>query len=185
MKTPLVLLPVACLAFQFAAAADSAPPAPAKPAATLTPYQEGMAAVAAGDPVLAEASFNKALKQDPNNANARFQLGEVQRNAASIAAKGREMKFGSVMIEKIQLDKAKPQEALDYLGTLVGKGSKDTIAANFILDDPKSMLATKEITLKLANLPARAVLDYILGQIGAKARFDEHAIVVTPKPGAS
>jgi len=181
MKTRSVLLSVACLSFQLAAAEPAAPPAPAK----LSPYAEGMAAIAAGDPKLAEACFTKALQQDPNNANARYQLGEVKRNAASISAKGREMKFGGVVIEKIQLDKATVQESLDYLASLVNKESKDQVSANFILDDPKNTLTNKEVTLKLNKVPAKAILQYILTQADAKARFDEHAIVVSPRGGGT
>lgn len=182
MKTRSVLLSVACLTFQFATAAEpAAPAAPAK----LSPYAEGMAAIEAGDAKLAEASFTKALQQNPNDANARYQLNEVRRNATAIAAKGREAKFGGVMIEKIQLDKATLQESLEYLASLVKKESKDQVDANIVLDDPKSALATKEITLQLNKVPAKAVLQYILSQVDAKARFDEHAIVVSPRNGAT
>ncbi|MGC4013033.1 MAG: tetratricopeptide repeat protein [Luteolibacter sp.] len=187
MKTRSVPLPVACLSFQLAIAAEPAPPAApaAPPPAKLSPYAEGMAAVAAGDPKLAESCFTKALQQDPNNANARYQLGEVRKNASSIASKGRENKFGGVMIEKIQLDKATLQESLDYLASLVSKASKDQVASNFILEDPKNALGTKEVTLKLNNVPAKAVLQYILTQVDGRARFDEHAIVVSPRPGSA
>jgi hypothetical protein len=37
-----------------------------------------------------------------------------------------------------------------------------------------------KITLVLKNTPAKAVLQYILDQARAKARHDEHAIVITP-----
>jgi hypothetical protein len=30
-------------------------------------------------------------------------------------------------------------------------------------------------------MPSRAVMKYILDQSGAKARYDEHAIVIVPK----
>lgn len=52
---------------------------------------------------------------------------------------------------------------------------------NFILQDPKNALAEAKITLVLKNTPARGVLQYLLAQANAKARYDEHAIVIMPK----
>jgi len=176
MKTRSALVSLALvLAQPFAAAAEP----PAKPAPSL--YQQGLAAVEAGDPVLAEACFTKALQQDPNNANAKVMLDEVKRNAPSIAAKGREAKFGRVMIPSLQLDGATVKESVEVIAKLVARETKDQISANFIVDDPKGSLDAKTITLKLTNIPAKAALEYVLSQVGAKARFDEHAIVIVPR----
>lgn len=175
MKSHIACLSIAMLSMQSALMA--ADPAQASPSA----YQQGMIAIAAGDPATAEACFTKALQQDPNNANARYQLIEVKKNAASIAAKGRAAKFGSVMIPSIQLDGATLEESLSVLGKMVSRESKDQVSPNFVTDDPQSTLASKTITLKLTNIPARAALDYILSQVGARARFDEHAIVISAR----
>lgn len=175
MKTCISILSVGFLALQpclFAAEPKAAAP---------SAYQQGMAAVAAGDPVTAEAWFTKALQQDPNNANARYQLLETRKNADSIAAKGRAAKFGAVVVPKVQFDAASLEDSLAALATLVSKASKDQVSPNFILDDPKKTLASKSITISLNNIPAKAALEYILSQAGAKARFDEHAIVVSSR----
>jgi hypothetical protein len=55
------------------------------------------------------------------------------------------------------------------------------VMTNFILQDPKNALAEAKITLVLKNTPARGVLQYLLAQANAKARYDEHAIVIMPK----
>lgn len=175
MKTPIVCLSIAVLSIQSALMA--AEPAPTGPSA----YQQGMIAIAAGDPTTAEACFTKALQQDPNNANARYQLIEVRKNAASIAAKGRASKFGAVVIPSINLSGATLEESLTVLGKMVAKESKDQVTPNFVTDDPEAKLATKTITLKLSNVPAKAALEYILSQAGGKARYDEHAIVVSSR----
>lgn len=174
MKTCITILSVGFLALQPNAIA-----AEPKAAAPASAYQQGMSAVAAGDPVTAEACFTRALQQDPNNANARYQLLETRKNAATIAAKGRAAKFGAVVVPKVQFDSASLEDSLAALGTLVTKASKDQVSPNFILEDPKKTLASKTISISLTNIPAKAALEYILTQAGAKARFDEHAIVVT------
>lgn len=175
MKAHLVCLSVAL--FSVHSAVMAAEPAVATPSA----YQQGLLAVAAGDPVKAEACLTLALQQDPNNANARYQLIEVRKNAASISAKGRASKFGAVVIPSIQLDGATLGESLTVLGKMVSRESKDQVTPNFVTEDPESKLASKTINLKLNNIPAKAALEYILTQAGAKARYDEHAIVVSAR----
>lgn len=179
MKTRLAL--VTCALVMTQALANAAEPPPATSASL---YQQGIAAVDAGDPLAARTFFTQALKADPNNANARFQLMEVQKNASSIASKGREIKFGKVPIEKLLLDGASLREALDVISKQVSIGSKEEISPNFIIQDEKGLFASKQITLRLNGVPAKAALEYVLSQAGGKARFDEHAIVITPRGGS-
>lgn len=153
--------------------------APANSSASL--YQQGQAAEKAGDPVAAQSYYEKSLKADPNNANARYSLGQIKINGPRIAAKGREEKFGAVVIPVFQLNEASLQEALDALGVIVEKESKEAVAPNFVIDDPKQALADRKISLNLKAMPAKAVMKYLMDQSGAKARYDEHAIVITAK----
>lgn len=175
MRKPIVLA-TACL-LSSAAPALSAP-ATANSSASL--YQQGRSAEKAGDPAAAQAFYEKALKADPNNPDARYSLGQIKINGPKIAAKGREEKFGAVMIPVYQLSEASLQEALDALSTIVGKESKETVSPNFVIDDPKESLAGRKITLNLKAMPAKAVMKYLMDQSGAKARYDEHAVVISP-----
>jgi hypothetical protein len=56
-------------------------------------------------------------------------------------------------------------------------------APNFMVQDPTGKLDSQTLTLKLKGVPAKAVLDMVLSQVGAKARYDEHAVVITPAGG--
>ena len=185
MKTIPSLLVAAILVAP--AIAQNPAPAP-KPAATATAtpaqqaeafYRQGQVAEKAGDPVAAEKAYMAALKADPTHANARYALGQLKINSASIAAKGREAKFAAIIIPNFNLDGATLQEAIDALTVLIEKQAKDA-APNIILQDPKKQFADVKITLKLKSLPAKAVLQYLLDQAGAKVRYDEHAIVIMP-----
>ena len=158
-------------------------------AATETPmqqaellYREGQAAERAYDPAAAEKAYTSALKVYPNHANARYSLGQIKINGPALAAKGREQKFGAVMIPVYQLDGATLQESLDALAANVEKESNKEVTPNFVLDDPKGELAGKKISLDLKNMPAKGVLKYVLEQVKAKPRYDEHAIVIKPIP---
>jgi thioredoxin-like negative regulator of GroEL len=175
MKTRLFLLSCALLA----APVSFAEPIP-KPSPEVF-YQKGLKAVEAGDVAGAKENFQQALQLDPNHANARLQLAELARNAPRVAAKGREGKLASVIIPQLEFTAADLSDALTALGQMTEKESKGGVSLNFIVDDPQAKLAGKKVTLILKHIPAKAALDYLLAQVGAKARFDEHAVVVTPQ----
>ncbi len=144
-------------------------------------YRQGIAAEEAGDPATARQAYLEALKANPRHANAEYRLGQLKINYTKVAEKGREAKFGTVMVPEFKLDQATFKEALDALQMIVEKQSKEEVMTNFILQDPKGALAESKITLVLKNTPARGVLQYLLDQANAKARYDEHAIVIMPR----
>ncbi len=143
-------------------------------------YRQGQAAEKAGDPETARRAYTEALQVDPKHAHARYSLGQLKITAPKIAAKGREAKFGTVVIPEINLEKAPLNEALEALQVIVEKESADKAAPNIVVHDPQGVLAQAKITLMLKKTPAKAVLQYILDQASAKARYDEHAIVILP-----
>ncbi len=174
----LIHLAAVCI-FTTQAFAQAPALSPAKAADAL--YKQGQAAEKAGDPIAAKDAYTKALKLHPENTNARFSLGQLKLNSASIAAKGREEKFGTVQIPMFQLDAASLQEALEALSVMVEKQSKEAVTPNFVIQDPKLVLAERKITLNLKNMPAGGIMKYLMDQSGAKARYDEHAVVITPR----
>lgn len=161
------------------AIAQTPAPAPAANAEAL--YRQGLAAEKSGDVTAAQQAYAAALKANPNHANARYSIGQLKINAASISAKGREAKFGAVMIPEFQLDGASLQESLDALRVIVEKQSKEQVTPNFVIQDPKNQLAAVKISMNLKAMPSKAVMQYLMEQSGAKARYDEHAIVISPK----
>lgn len=171
-----ILIAAACLPL---AVAQNANPTPVVTAEGY--YRQGLAAEKAGDPAAARSAYAQALRIHPNHANARFRLGELKIHAPAIAAKGREAKFGAVMVPEFRVDGASLQECLDALGIIVSKESKDEVSPNFVMQDPQNRLADAKISLSLKRVPASAVIKYLLDESKAKARFDEHAIVISPK----
>jgi tetratricopeptide (TPR) repeat protein len=144
-------------------------------------YQKGLAAEKAGDPVAAKGFYTQALKVNPKNPNATFSLGQLKLTSGSIAAKGREAKLGTVMIPAFQTEEATLKESLEALTLIVEKQSKNEVVPNFVVDDPNGVLAEKKVSLNLKNMPAQAVMKYLLDQVGAKARYDEHAVVISAR----
>lgn len=175
MKKILILVTTCALAVQ----AQGQQTKPAQQSASF--YQKGQEAEKSGDPAAAKDAYTQALKADPGNANARYALGQLRITGPALAAKGREQKFGSVMVPLYQLDNATLKEALDALSIMVGKQSKEEVTPNFVIDDPKSQLAEQKISMNLKNMPARGIIKYLTDQTGTKVRYDEHAIVISPK----
>lgn len=177
MIHPLKLI-VAC-----ALVAQASAETPAQSAARQSEalYQQGLTAEKANDVATAKAAYTKAVKLNPDNANARYSLGQLVIHSPEIYAKAREAKFGEVMIPLIQLDNATLQEALDAFSTMIEKESKDQVTPNFVIQDPKGTLAAVKLSMNLKNMPSKGVMKYLMDQADAKARYDEHAVVVTPR----
>ena len=178
MIHPLKLI-VACALVAQASAAET----PAQSAARQSEafYQQGVTAEKANDVAAAKEAYTKAVKLNPDNANARYSLGQLVIHTPEISARAREAKFGEVMIPLIQLDNATLQEALDAFSTMIEKESKDQVTPNFVIQDPKGTLAAVKLSMNLKNMPSKGVMKYLLDQANAKARYDEHAVVVTPR----
>ena len=158
-------------------------PVRADTAATL--YKQGMAAVEEGDVRAAELAFKEILRLQPNNANARYQLGQLKQNQDSIAARARSRQLAQYEIEQIDFSKTEVSEALVALGMLIEKKSGGKFAPNFMIQDPSNRLADREVTLQVKKVPASAALNMILQQAGASARYEKHAIVIVPRPSTS
>lgn len=159
--------------FMTAQAQDTSP---AKQAEAF--YQKGVLAEKAGDPATARSNYAQALKLNPSHPDARFKIGELKRNSGAISAKGREEKFGKMTIPQIMLEEAPLSEALQALSMAMEKAAPGEAPPTFIIEDPDRALDKARINLQLNGVPAKGVLSYILAQGGAKARYDEHAIVI-------
>lgn len=144
-------------------------------------YRKGLAAEKAGDPATAKSSYETALKLHPRHANARYRLGQVKLHYKEIAAKGREQAFYSVLIPEYRVKDASLEDALTALGKLTSEASKQQVSANFLIQDPAGKLDGKKVTLVMKGTPAGGILRYVMEMCGAKARFDEHAIVIQPR----
>lgn len=179
--THILTLVVAASLIALAPAQTPAPAAKPTPAQLAESYYlKGKLAENAGDPAAAKQAYEAALQANPRHAEARYSLGQVKINAGTIAAGGREAKFGAVMIPEFNITDASLTETLDFLRATMEKQTQGKEVPNFVIQDPKKQLADIRINLKLKNTPARGVMKYLMDQVGAKVRYDEFAIVIIP-----
>lgn len=144
-------------------------------------YAKGVALEKQGDVAGAKEAYTQALRLNPKLADAQYRLGELKLDDGHLSAKSREAKFGTVIIPQFQLDGATLSESLEALRVSMEKASNGEVTTNFVVKDPDGKLAKSLISFQLKSVPAKAILDYILSQAGAKAQYDEHAVVIAPR----
>lgn len=165
----------------FAAGPCMAAPVSPSPALAEAEYRKGQAAEKTGDPTAAREAYTRALQADPRHAHAHYSLGQLRITSAAIAAKGRESKFAALPVAEYRASELTLGESLALLTSQLEKNSKKAPTPNFVIEDPTGKLAAAKVTISLKGVPAGGVLRYILDQAGAKARYDEHAIVISPQ----
>jgi thioredoxin-like negative regulator of GroEL len=142
-------------------------------------YTRGMIAIRNGDVTTAENAFKAVLALEPQNPHARFQLSQLMMNRGKIAATKRQMTMKQTTLAAVDYADATVSECLDTLTIQVKKATNDQFVPNFIIKDPQGKLSNKSVTLKLANVPAAQVLEYIASSAECKVTYEEHAIIVT------
>ncbi|MCH7225449.1 tetratricopeptide repeat protein [Haloferula sp. A504] len=149
-------------------------------------YQMGLAAMNQGQPEAAEKAFREALRIQPNHAQARYQLGQLPARAEALKAQRRAAELAEIRLPAIDFAGVTLNEALAALGQMIetesakSRGEDKALTPNFMVQDPGGSLGDKEVNLRLKNVPAKVALDYLLQQVGATARYDEHATVIRP-----
>ncbi|MEN8771921.1 MAG: hypothetical protein ABF379_08420 [Akkermansiaceae bacterium] len=143
-------------------------------------YQKGMAALKSDHPEAAKSAFQNVLRLKPGYAPAKYQLARIPELSARAKVARRKALFKKTIIPEINFNKATLEEALEALDVLALKASKEGLAPNFVLRDPKGKVTKQQVTLKMKNIPASVALAYILDGTGASARFDEHATLIKP-----
>lgn len=143
-------------------------------------YQQGVSALKDGDTTTAAQMFREVLRRQPSHGNARYQLLNLSRARPDLAAKVRQRKLTQIRVPKVRFDDTTFSDALEVLDAMITKETDGEFSANFVVQDPHGQLGDQLVTMQLGAVPANVVLDYLLGMVNAKARYDEHAIVIQP-----
>lgn len=144
-------------------------------------YQQGVVAMNEGKYSLARTSFREVLKLYPTHPQARRQLVYINSNFNSLETNKRKKELRQVVIPKVDIEQSSVKESIDILSAHIKQTSKGKVNPNFIVQDRSGAFASKTVTLNLSNVPADTLLKYITDQVGAIARYDTHAIVISPR----
>lgn len=143
-------------------------------------YNTGIIAMRKGQYDTATASFRGVLKLYPKHTQARRNLLHILNNRKSLEVGRRKSSLKNIIIPKVDLEQVTVQEALEVLGVMVTKESKKLVTPNFIVQDPTDTFKGRSVTLRLNRIPAETLLNYIIDQVGGRARYDSHAIIISP-----
>lgn len=144
-------------------------------------YQQGVTAMKAGNISLAKENFRQVLRLYPGHPTAIRQLAYIESNHKELVRDKRERQLKAIIIPEINLEKTSLEDAVAVLFAQVKRESKGQVAPNIIIQERNSNLKNKNVTLELTRIPADTILRYIADQVGAKIRYDKHAIVLTPR----
>jgi|688.fasta_scaffold251481_3 hypothetical protein len=153
---------------------------PAKPADAQQLYRQGLSAIEQGDASEGEQYLRASLKLQPDNPNAKYQLTQLMLNRNAIVAKKRELTLNKIIIPAVEYSDASLSECLESLSAIIDKQTDKKFTPNFIVRDPDGEFKNARVTLKLNNLPATAILKYILASTNGRAIYEEHAVVIAP-----
>jgi|688.fasta_scaffold16795_10 hypothetical protein len=152
-----------------------------KPVTITDLYAQSIHAMNEGDVTKAEQNLRAILKVQPQHPQARYQLSQLTLNREKFAARARQLKMERTKIASVDFSGATVDECLDTLTTLIGDASEKSFSPNFVISDKNKKLESKTITLKLDNVPASQILNYIASNAECSVRYEEHAITVSAR----
>jgi len=144
-------------------------------------YQMGRAAYYKGDLEQAQQLLSMVQAQAPKHQGSRILLAEIKSKLRVSAGTSLKMKYQAVKIAKIDFTDVTLQEALDGLRALSKNASSGQVVPNFIVTDPT--VADKKISLNLTDVPLPTAIDYVARVAGARASYDQHAVLFTSAAG--
>jgi hypothetical protein len=153
---------------------------PATPANAQQLYRQGLIAIEQGNASEGEQYLRASLKLQPDNPNAKYQLTQLMLNRDAIVAKKRELTLNKIIIPQVDYSDATLSECLESLTAIINEQTAKKFTPNFIVRDPDNEFKGKLVTLKLNNLPATAILKYILASTNGRVIYEEHAVVIAP-----
>ncbi len=146
-------------------------------------YNKGIA-LKAFDPDQAALHFKEVLQLQPRHSKAQYELNYIrthrdkilkEKQSRQVAASFKKMRFAVVDFSQEPL--------VDVIDTLYAYMDRDygvDHGVNLILKDPQGKIRQKLVTLRLKNIPAPALLDYIVQQAGASYKYGQYAIEIFP-----
>lgn len=131
----------------------------------------------------AEARCVQVLQQNPNDAEAKRLLAEIQnlRHKPGPSTSLRES-LETIIIPEVNFREVGMADVVEFLQAESQKISGAENPINFVWEAPETF-KTAKVTLNLRSVPVADVLKYVTGSAGLRYRIDPHAVVIyQPSP---
>jgi hypothetical protein len=144
-------------------------------------FKMGREAYYKGDLEQAQQLLTMVAAQNPRHQETRILLGDIRTKLRTTAGSSLKKKYEGVKLAKIEFTDVTLQEALEGLRALSKNASGGQVVPNFIVTDPK--IGTNKVSLTLTDMPLTTAIDYVAKVSGAKATYDQHAVLFTSAAG--
>jgi len=143
-------------------------------------YAQGQIAEKDGNFEVARACYEGLLALEPKHGNARHRLLNLRTRKKSVSLQAQKRKLEQIVLNDIVFTDASLKEAVEALSDMIEENAGAYGGVNFVVEDPRDLLAKKKVNIQLKRVPASVILGYILNQTSATARYDEYAVVIRP-----
>ncbi|MEQ1747999.1 MAG: hypothetical protein ABL974_01145 [Prosthecobacter sp.] len=140
-------------------------------------FQMGRTAYYRGDLEQAQQLLSMVAQQNPRHQETRILLGDIRAKLKASSGSSLKKRYEGVKIAKIEFADVTLQEALDGLRAMSKNASSGQVLPNFIITDEK--LKAKMLSLTLTDVPLTQAIEYVARIAGAKASYDDHAVLFT------
>ncbi len=172
-RIPLVALLLSLFCFTTAFAADQDYSAI---------FEAGVKAYQEGDYDTAYLHFTTVLQKYPRDAKVRNYWYKTKSALKSGASKSNiEGQLSQLVIKDFEVDGADLDSVFDYLRQKATELSGGKFTPNFIYRGTPEDKAEARVTLKLSSIPMDQLIRYIGEQTATDFRYEQHAVVATPK----
>lgn len=143
-------------------------------------YKQAEEAFNNGDKQATAEALRSALQINPKHGPSYALALKLKKSGPAFKVQARQRQLASVILTEVDLKETPLSEALQTLATLIEEKSEKKIYPNFVIQDQSGKLKNIPVTLNLKNVPASVVLEYLMKQSQAAAKYSEYAITVRP-----
>lgn len=144
-------------------------------------YKQAEQAYKDGDVKGAKSALRNVFAIDRSHGPAYALALKLKGNGNDFKIKARQRQLAAVILPIVDFGEMPLSDALRFFSKLVEETSKDKVIPNFVIHDKNNTLKDIPVTLKMKNVPANVVLEYLMNLSNATAKFDQYAISIKPR----
>ncbi len=144
-------------------------------------YNQAEQAYQDGDLAGAKSALRNVFAIDRNHGPSYALALKLKGSGNNFKIKARQKQLAAVILPEVDFEGMPLSYALKTLSKLVENTSKDKVIPNFVIHDKSNTLKDKPVTLKMKQVPANVVLDYLMNLSNATAKFGQYAITIKPR----
>lgn len=133
-----------------------------------------------GDLVKTQQALQRSLALNPQHGPSYALAIKTRQNRAKFGIQARQRELAKVILPEIDFNDLPFEDVLRDLNDLIEQTTDGVVTPNMVLIDKNDSIKQKKVTLKMKQVPATVVLDYVLNIAGATAKYDQYSITIRP-----